>query len=197
MSKGNRVHIIKFFVPIGFIMMAFFLSCQNDIEKVNALAMGADVPNMSGKNYQFEYTDTGKLQLRFFAPEANHYMRTEVPMYKFPKGIEVYFYDDNEKVKSIITARYAEYNERTEMFEARDSVVVKNLQSGERVDTEKMFWDRPAKKIYSETFTKITNPDGVFFGNNGFEAAQDLSYYRLIGSSGSMLVKDEEKQPAN
>ncbi len=191
MIKRKPGYIGMFYISLGILLL---LSCTNDIEKVKGFAPGSDVPNMASKNYQFEYTDTGKLQLKFFAPEANHYMVTEEsdPMYKFPKGIEVYFYDEKEKVKSIITARYAEFNERTEIFEARDSVVVKNLQTNERVDTEKMFWNRPEKKIYSEDHTKITNPDGVFFGDNGFEAAQDLSYYRLKGSTGTMVVKDEE-----
>jgi LPS export ABC transporter protein LptC len=185
--------------PIVFLAtFAFVLAvaCKNDIEKINAFAEGLDLPDQSGKNIRVEYSDTGKLQLKFITPEMTRYLKKEEPYYEFPKGIEVYFYDANENIKSIITANYAIYKEKNQLWEARDSVVARNVLTGERIDTEQMFWSQPDKLIYSDVFTKITNPDGIYFGERGFEASQDLSYYKLIGSRGKVKVKDEEL-PAN
>jgi LPS export ABC transporter protein LptC len=170
----------------------FFMSCKNDIEKINSFAEKLDIPNQYGKNVRVEYTDTGKLQLKFLAPEMKRFLRKEDSYYEFPKGIEVYFYDSQENLQSIITANYSIYKEGPQLWEARDSVVARNIQTGERIDTEQLFWDQPKKFIYSNIFTKITNEDGVHFGERGFEAAQDLSNYRLIGSKGTVRVKNEE-----
>jgi LPS export ABC transporter protein LptC len=189
---------MRFLKTIGFLVGGILLvlvSCKNDIEKINSFADNLELPDQSGKNIKIEYSDTGKLQLRFTAPELNRYVTKENPYYEFPKGIEVYFFDKNENLQSIITAKYCIYKDETQLWEARDSVVARNVQTGERIDTEQLFWDQPKKFIYSTVFTKITNNDGVHFGEKGFEAAQDLSSYRLIGSRGKMRVKDEEQIP--
>lgn len=187
--KSNALKIVPLILS-G--ILFFIVSCKNDIEKINAFAENLEMPDQSGKNIRVEYTDTGKIQLRFIAPELKRYTSKENPYYEFPKGIEVYFFDANENLKSIITAKYSIYKEETQLWEARDSVVARNIQTGERIDTEQLFWDQPKKFIYSNVFTKITNEDGVHFGEKGFEAAQDLSNYKLIGSRGKVRVKDEE-----
>lgn len=197
-GSGFRIKI-SMQIVIPFIMsgiILFFASCKNDIEEINLYSDKLDLPNQSGKNIIAEYTDTGKIQLRFVTPELKRYLRKEDPYYEFPQGIEVYFFDEMENLESIITAKYSIYKENTQIWEARDSVVARNIQTGERIDTEQLFWDQPKKFIYSNVFTKVTNADGVYFGERGFEAAQDLSYYRLIGSKGTVRVKDEE-QPSN
>ena len=57
-----------------------------------------------------------------------------------------------------------------------------------------MFWDQKEKRIYSDKFTRITNADGVFIGENGFEAEEDLSKWRLNGYSGKVNVTDNPVQ---
>jgi LPS export ABC transporter protein LptC len=175
----------------GILFLSF--SCKSDIEKVNIFAGDLNLPDQSAVKLEVEYTDTGKLQLRFITPLLNRYLSTDDPFYEFPEGIEIYFYDSNEKEKSIITANYSIYHETSKIWEARDSVVARNIETGEQIETEQMFWNEPEHVIYSTVFTKITNEDGVFFGEKGFEATQDLTEYRLIGSTGTVRVKDEEQ----
>lgn len=170
----------------------FMFSCKSDLEKVSVFATELDLPNLSAKNLAVEHTDTGKLQLKFVTPVLHRYTSVEEPYYEFPEGVEVYFYDENQKIKSIITANYSIYFENTQVWEARDSVVAKNTETGETIETEQLFWEQPKQIIYSRVFTKITNEDGIYYGEDGFEAAQDLSKYKLLGSSGTVRVKDEE-----
>lgn len=170
----------------------FTFSCKSDLEKVNIFANELDLPEISAKKLEIEYTDTGKLQMKFVTPLINHYATAEEPYYEYPEGIEVYFYDENEELESVITANYSIYYSKTQLWEARDSVVAKQIKTGERIETEQLFWEQPKQIIYSEVFTKITNEDGIYYGEDGFEAAQDLSRYKLLGSSGTVRVKDEE-----
>ena len=173
-------------------VMFFILSCTNDIEKINALTLGSDIPTLTYNNAVIEYTDTAKLQAKLIASVIHSYQEVEEPYQEFPEGIEIHFFDDDESIRSIITANYARYLINDEIFEARDSVVARDLKDNQKIETEQMFWLREKKQIYSKVFTKITNEDGTYYGDEGFEATQDLSSYRLIGSSGTVRVKDEE-----
>jgi LPS export ABC transporter protein LptC len=195
-KSGSKESIIILTRGIPLFLMGLILfvcSCKNDIEQINALAFDPDQPSVTFRNVEFEYTDTGKLQAKMITSEVNYFLNEEEPYYEFPNGIKVLFYNHDEQVNSTITSKYAIYKVEKELFEVRDSVVSINTEENQKVETEQMFWDQPKKIIYSDVFTKVTGEDGVHFGERGFEAAQDLSYYRLIGSSGDMRVKNEEK----
>lgn len=180
-------------LPATFFFLLYFAGCKNELEVVNALTSELTLPDQSGKNVEFQLTDSGKLKLIFKAPVAERYVKLEdEPFKEFPEGIEVLFFNDDEQLESKIIAGYAKQWEEQALWKATDSVVAKNLLTGERLDTEELFWDEKNKRIYSSVFTKITNEDGVFYGEKGFEADQDLENYKLIGSSGTVKVKDEE-----
>jgi LPS export ABC transporter protein LptC len=189
MSQKKYRRIIPLFIS-GIIL--FSIGCKSDMEKVNAFASELNLPDQSARNLSVEYTDTGKLQMKFTTPVLEYYANVEEPYYEFPSGIEVFFYDENEEVKSTITSKYSIMNDKTKIWEARDSVVAKNAQTGETLETDQLFWDQTKQIIYSKVFTKITNEDGIYYGEQGFEAAQDLSQYRLLGSSGTVRVQDDE-----
>ena len=191
-NKNKSLRSIKG-MPLFFCgIVLFIFSCKSDMDKVQAFASEIELPDIGVKNLDTEYTDTGKIQLRFISPTVNQYKKAEEPYFEFPDGIEVIFYDTDEQVQSIITANYSIYYEKKQLWEARDSVVARNMQEGQRIESEQMFWDQGKQLIYSEAFTKITDEDGIYYGEKGFEAAQDLTYYRLIGSSGTVRVQDEE-----
>lgn len=187
--------IVRFVLPmILFFGIMLSYSCKNDIEYINMLSTELDMPVQTGKNFEVQYTDSGHLQVAFRAPLVERYNKSqeEGPYYEFREGIEILFYNRKEEVESTITARYGKYWEDKSLGYARDSVVGKNLITGEQLNTEELYWDQEDQLIYSNVFTKITNEDGVYYGEEGFEADQDFDNYRLIGSSGTVNVEDEE-----
>ena len=184
----------KLFRLSVFVTALFFLSaCTNDIEHINDLTNELDLPSQSGRNIEVQYTDSCRLKLIFKAPEMQHFVHhNEEPYYEFPKGIEVLFYDKDENLQSRITANWAMLYEDKQLWVARDSVVARNIQTHEELTTEELFWNQEEKRIYSHVFTKIVNPDGVYYGEKGFESDQDFNNYKLIGSSGTVNVKDDQ-----
>ena len=69
-------------------------------------------------------------------------------------------------------------------------MLAESTAEGKKVETEEIYWDQREKKIYSDKFSKVTNADGVFTGENGFEAQEDLSKLRMNGYSGRITVPD-------
>lgn len=190
MNLHNWIRL--FILTLG---MLFIISCRNDIKEIHELSGQLDLPAQSGKDIEVWYSDSGKLQLKFIAPKMAQYTKKENgPYFEFPNGIEVFFYDIAGNAESKVTAGYAIYYENKKLWEARDSVVARNLKTNEQLETEQLFWDLDKKLVYSIVFTKITNLDGVYYGENGFEATQDLKKYKLKGSSGIVNVRNDENQ---
>ena len=116
----------------------------------------------------------------------------ERPYDEFPDGLEVFFYDDSSRIESEIRADYTIYYAQEQLWHATGNVIAKQFSNGDQLNTEELFWDEESELIYSNTFTRIQNQDGTFYGKNGFESHQSLDNWQLKGSSGTVNVRDEE-----
>lgn len=186
-SKRIFTSSLLFLVAFGYSL----ISCTNDIETINALTNEVDLPDVSGFNIEISYTDSGILKGKILAPEANDYSRNEDPYTEFPKGIKVIFYDKSGNPQSYIQANYAILYKKKQLWEGRNQVLAENPEKGEKLETEQIFWDQNEKLIYSEKFSTITNKDGVFYGENGFEARENLSKWWMRGYKGKVNISDE------
>jgi LPS export ABC transporter protein LptC len=182
--------LIRYILP-ALILPGSFVSCKNDLETINALNNEIKLPDQSAFDIEITYTDSGNIQGKIFAPEVNRYDRGEEPYAEFPKGMKVLLYDSLERPYASIKANYAIFYVKKQLWEARNQVVAENTVSHDKLETEQMFWDQKEEKIYSEKFTRLTNADGVSYGEGGFESRQDMTKWRLKGSSGTLNVADE------
>ncbi len=173
------------------ILAGSVISCKNDIETINALNNEIKLPDQSGFNIEITYTDSGRIQGKIYAAEVNKYDRGEEPYVEFPKGMKAVFYDSLERPYAYIKANYAILYEKKQLWEARNQVVAENQLNHDKLETEQMFWDQKEERIYSEKFTRLTNADGISYGEGGFESRQDMSKWRLKGSSGTLNVTND------
>jgi LPS export ABC transporter protein LptC len=170
-------------------------SCENDIATIKALNEDPNIPMQTGSNVVITYTDSGRIKIKLIAPELKRFFRENDPYYEFPKGLKVIFYKPDGKVESHITADFALFYEKQELWEARNNVVAKNESTNEQLFTEHIFWNQKEEKIYSDQFTKIIKTDGTFCGEKGFEARQDFTKWKLYQSKGTVNVKDQLQEP--
>ncbi len=184
----GRFGIFIFFLLVGCI---FCVSCKNDIDTINLYKKKEKFADVSVKNAKIVFTDSAKTKIKIVTPLLKQYKLEKDPYTEFPEGIEVFFFNAHEEVKSKIKANYAIYYEDEELWEARDDVVTVN-NKGEKLNTEQMFWDQKERKIYSNKFTKIKTEDDIFYGQNGFVANQDMSKWRLNKSKGTVQIEDNE-----
>ena len=168
------------------------MGCENDIERITLLTSEIDVPTISGTNVNVIYSDSGKVKVQILAPRYKQFPKGEKPHMEFPDGMEVFFYNDSMKMESTIRSDYAIYYSNEKLWHATGNVEVHKLYSGDALNTEELFWDEEKQLIYSDVYTKVQNQDGTFYGKRGFEAFQDFSNWQLKGSSGTVIVKDEE-----
>lgn len=190
-GKNSRIRNILLRWILLFVVSPGFLSCENEIEKINSLSGNITLPDVSGKNFEIIHSDSGKVRVRILAPELYKYDLAEQPYIEFPRGMKAYFYDDSLKIESVIEAGYVKYFQTEKLWEAKNNVEARNLKKNEQLNTEHLFWNEQKKTIYSSTNTRIVTADGTFYGEKGFEANQDLSKWKLKSSKGTVNVKNE------
>lgn len=179
-----------------FLMAVVFFSCKNDMETIKSLEDPETVPQLTMIHPEILHYSSSRLQARLKAPEILRFERGETPGMEFPKGLSIEFYDEQLMVRGKITANYARYDERKRLWEARYNVEAIN-SAGDKLNTEQLFWDEVTQKVYSEKFTKITNPEGVFIGEGGFTADQqngDFTGWTLFSSKGTLSIKESVSQ---
>lgn len=185
------------YLPGLILILAGLLSCKNDIETIQALTRETNHPDITGANIEMQYTDSGFLKGKIIAAEVLQYNKAEEPYYEFPKGMTAVFYDRAGNETSFIRAQYAIYYTKKEIWEGRKDVYGENKVTGEKIETEQIYWDQKEKRIYSEKFTRITREDGIHIGEYGFEAEEDLSPIQLRGYSGRVTIRDQETAVEN
>jgi len=184
-NPANRLGLL-------FLFSMLLVACENDIEKVTMLNTSSDYPDVIGENIDVVYTDSARVKVKMMAPKLKQYNNAEKPHSEFPEGLKVIFYNDSLKVESEIQANYAIYYNDEKLWHATGNVIAQNHNSGERLDSEELFWDEDKGRIYSESHTRIVNENGTFYGQNGFRSNQELTDYELIGSSGVVNIKEDE-----
>ncbi|MEN8227068.1 MAG: LPS export ABC transporter periplasmic protein LptC [Bacteroidota bacterium] len=187
MSRSFRHRAVK-----GFILAMLLTGCENDIERINLLTEETETPKIKGTNIEVIYSDSAKVQVQILAPSYQQFIDVERPYMEFPDGLEVYFYDDSMKIESEIRSDYAIYYSEERLWHATGNVVARRLDNGDALHTEELFWDEGEEFIYSDSYTRIQNEDGTFYGKRGFESHQNLTNWQLKGTSGTVNVQDEE-----
>ncbi|MCF8346513.1 MAG: LPS export ABC transporter periplasmic protein LptC [Bacteroidales bacterium] len=178
-----------------FIIVIFALSltaCENEIEKINLLNTTSEYPDMIGEDIETIYSDSAKVKVKMVAPELRQFNNAEKPYSEFPQGMKVTFFNDSLEIESVIHANYAIYYNDDKLWHATGNVVAENYATGERLDSEELFWDEEKEEIYSDSYTRIVNENGTFYGQKGFRSNQSLTDYTLIGSKGVVNINEDE-----
>jgi LPS export ABC transporter protein LptC len=179
---------MKSFSSIIMLLIVMLLSgCKNE-EDLNAIRTRSN-PNIEiGKDVDIIFTEMGKMKIKAKS-KTTYRHNTERPYMEFMDGIEIYFYDGQGNVESLLTAKYATSLENSRSMTARNNVEVINSK-GEKLNTEELVWDEENGRIYSKTNVKVTTQDEIIYGK-GFDANQNFTDYTVKSITGIVKVKDQ------
>lgn len=196
-ANTNKVRLRKIAYFFIFTSALFLVACENNIEVIKNLGSAKEIPAIAVQQIEILYSDSAKIKMKIVAPKLNRFSTPEKQYTEFPKGLTVLQYDSALNVISSLQANTAIYHENEKKWEARGNVIAKNELTNEQLTTEELFWDQLKGKLYSTKFTTIVNADGVFYGEGGFEAKDDLSWYQMIGIKGKVNIKENEDASEN
>ncbi len=169
---------------------ALLSSCEKRELPVRELQI-RELPSLSARDVETMYSDSGKVTLLVRTPLIQQFSSDEQPYTLFPDGLTVLFYDKKTEPQASITAQYARYTEKDELWELRDSVVAVNTE-GDILETELLFWSEPRESVWSDRFVRITGKDQIIMGT-GFESDPRLSKWKIKNVSATIYVDNEQK----
>jgi LPS export ABC transporter protein LptC len=179
-----------FIIPLAILAggMLFF-SCTNEIEEINSLADITEQPLQTSFNATYDYTEDGALKNRLIATRLDRYGGEDARIV-VSEGFKVFIYDSLGNFAAELTAIDGVFEPDKKMMVARNNVELIN-KDGDQLNTEELIWDQDSAKIYTDQLVKITNDDGVIYGEDGMIADEKFEDYELIGMTGDIYVDDE------
>lgn len=169
-------------------IMALFVSCESDMQRVKTITSVSGLPTQSAKNIEIIHTDSAKITMIVKAKKLNKYDNVEKPYTEFPEGIKVDFYDEFEEINGQLTANYAIRDDETAIWEAKYDVVAVGSE-GKVLNTELLYWDEEKEIIYTDEFVKVTDEESIIYGT-GFESDQDFSNWRILNITGTIYTDE-------
>lgn len=172
------------------LIMGTLFSCENSIKTVQNMAANDTTAAMTATNIHYVRSDSGRIQLRLNSPllvkHGGSYPYTE-----FPKGFTVNFYDTTGSIVSVLSADYGVRRQDKGLLQARNNVIVKNLQNHQTLYTDNLIWNEDTRKIRAPGFVKIIGPDRTIFGDS-LIANESFSNRTVYGIRGTLDVKDDK-----
>lgn len=145
---------------------------------------GNVVPTMVTDSVNSFISDSGVMRYHIISPLWLMYDEADDPYWIFPKGLQMYRYDNNRQIDATMTADTARYFTSRRLWRFDGNVRVRNIR-GDRFLTEQVFWDQLSGKIYNDTFIHIELPERILEGY-GFTSNQQLTDYTLRHPTGIM-----------
>jgi LPS export ABC transporter protein LptC len=165
------------------------LSCERTTEVVPKSDY-LNLPSQEGQQFRVVYSDSGKLQLVMTAPLFEHWENNDNPYSEFRKGLRAEYFDSDTVPHGSVTSKYAKHDDKNDLWELRDSVVVINEDST-RLQTDLLNWDINKDLIYTDHNVTITGKDQEMKGV-GFESDSHLRRQK-INKVSAIIYFDEKK----
>ena len=143
-----------------------------------------DGPSLEVADAKFLFSDSAIVRIKFTARRQLQYENGDQD---FPEGIFIESYETDGTRSSTITADRGHYDQREDKYTAEGNVIVKNLENGQTLKTEVLYWEPRKKEIYTDRYVEIASQEEVIMGE-GLTANEDFSSYRILKPTGSFSV---------
>lgn len=174
-----RKILSNFFILIG------LMGCLDDGESADQFKE-YDGPISESSNVDIKYSDSAVVRVRLKAQKQLNFENGDL---EFPQDIYIEFYEKDDIKSSTIEANQGTYNKEQNLYTATGEVVVKNLITGEKLETELLHWNPGKHEIYTDRYVEITTDGEVLMGE-GLKANEKFTSYRILKPTGSFSINN-------
>jgi LPS export ABC transporter protein LptC len=167
-----------------------FASCSNSVKNVEELtSTPLNYPLNEQRGATITYSDSGQKLLEIHAGLVQDYGNLDPAYMFFGERIQVQFYYDKTLNSTILEADTARQLKDDDIWAIGGNVILTNGK-GERMKTERLYWDKKEERLYSDASVEIYT-DGQLISGEGFEADQEFNTYRIFKVQGEITIDDE------
>jgi len=170
-----------------FFCCLFLCACENNkTENKNSNKNKLNIEE--AVNIKLNYTLGGKVKAILSSPLMLN-IQDQTPYIVFPNKLHVDFYNQAGIIESKLDANYAKYEQNQSKIFLKDSVVLFNVQKGDTLYCNELYWDRnkPGTEFYTDKPVRIRTKTETIDGK-GMEASQDFKNWRILHSIGIISV---------
>ena len=168
-----------------FILLIVFSSCsKNTIKKIEE---NYDGPLIEIKNLNTFFTDSAQVR---FQLKSELYQVFDEGEEIYPEGLFMDIYSRNsDSITATFEANHVIKFENENYYKATGNVVLFNIETGDELRTEELYWYPNDEKFLTEKFVTIKTGDEIHSGE-GMESNQDFSSYEIIKPSGIIDIDE-------
>jgi LPS export ABC transporter protein LptC len=178
-APGNILYFSTRFVAVTLVVATLLFSCNEDLATTDSIDLST-VPTQIIEDMVLDQTKAGKLSMRVCAPLMESYTRKIPPYDIFPQGMNIKAFTPEGLLETEITAKEARHlkGPSQDKWEAYGDVVINNYIKGETIQTDTIYWDRTAKKIFTHCYVQLKSPT-MYMQGYGMES-DDLARNAII-----------------
>lgn len=185
-----------------FTVALLFVACQDNYKRVGEEAATNIYPEGVAKNFTLTYSETLKelsnqdssitrVVAVLKSPLNENYENLSFKHQIFPEGLQVDFYDEENK-KSIIKADYGIIYSDTNVIDLQGNVVLES-HDGKKLESPQLYWNRSDNWIFTESTFVFTNPeDGTVMNGEGMDFNRDFTLFNAHKTYGLVTISEEE-----
>ncbi|WP_262495062.1 LPS export ABC transporter periplasmic protein LptC [Kriegella aquimaris] len=195
--SGNKLNCIAVLI----LMAMLFFSCQDNYKRVGDEAQKQMYPRGVAHNFRLvrtkaqkdldsEDSASSKVIAILTSSVGENYENLSFPHMTFPEGLQVDFFDDENR-KSIIRADYGIVYSISNVIDLQGNVIIES-HDGKKLETSQLYYDQDNEWIFTQEKFKYTNPeDGTVMDGEGMDFYKDLSLLKAHKTNGLMMIKEE------
>lgn len=187
--------IFKMMATVSAVAIVFF-SCRSKLYEAEVLDLERTPLQVVDSMYLVQ-SSNGAVTMRVLTGRMEKYEKDSISYELFPEGISVYAYKDDGVLESTIFANSARHDtpkgvrDGDEIWMATDNVIVRNMENGQTIETDTLYWDRKKGEIYTDSYIRLYSFDGFAqgYGMRSDERARNAIIERPFNNY-AIVVKD-------
>jgi LPS export ABC transporter protein LptC len=174
-------------IPVSLVLTGILFSCANDIEKIKQVTQTEDLPDEVSTHLTMVSTDSGYVKYVLKGAIVESY-RIPVPKTVIKDGLEVSFYDKSTgELEAVLTSYYGEREPEADRMFVRDSVVLKNINKNQQLETEELHWRNDS--VFSNKAVIVKTEDAILWGK-GIVADQTFDKFEILYPTGEKKLNN-------
>ena len=171
------------------ILAVMLFSCGNPTSVIQQLASDETLSGIVAYDIVFYRSDSGIVQVELTAPMMVR-QGNDTNYLEFPQGFHANIFNNYHQVVSEIKADYGINYSDKKVVKAVGNVSVENLEKGQSMYSDRLFWYQDTKMIYTRSKVRIIMPDKDITGDS-LVAEESFDEYTIYNSKATFEVEDE------